>query len=177
MAQVKVTVTTASIPAAARPRYEEIVTECETFCRAHLNEEYLELCRRMAATLARKRPSPILSGPVRSWACGIVYVLGQLNFLFDKSQTPHMRANELCAGFGVAASTGGNKANQIRTLLKIRPYDPDWCLPGRLADHPLAWKISVNGFIMDARQAPREIQEEALRLGLIPFLPEPVEER
>ena len=30
----------------------------------------------------------------------------------DKSQNPHMRADELCAWFGVAASTGGNKAKQ-----------------------------------------------------------------
>jgi hypothetical protein len=31
--------------------------------------------------------------------------------------------------------------------------------------------ITVDGFIIDARYAPREIQEEALRKGLIPYLP------
>lgn len=31
--------------------------------------------------------------------------------------------------------------------------------------------ITVNGIVMDARQAPREVQEEAFRLGLIPSLP------
>ena len=39
-------------------------------------------------------------------------------------------------------------------------------------DNPLAWMLSVNGVILDARHAPRAIQEEALRLGLIPYLPE-----
>jgi hypothetical protein len=29
----------------------------------------------------------------------------------------------------------------------------------------------VNGLIVDIRDAPREAQEEALRLGLIPYLP------
>lgn len=31
--------------------------------------------------------------------------------------------------------------------------------------------IQVNGFVMDARHAPREIQEEAFRKGLIPYIP------
>ncbi|HEV2122682.1 MAG TPA: hypothetical protein VGW38_07905 [Chloroflexota bacterium] len=33
--------------------------------------------------------------------------------------------------------------------------------------------ISVNGLIFDARYAPSEIQQEALRRGLIPYLPPP----
>ena len=32
--------------------------------------------------------------------------------------------------------------------------------------------ISVDGLIIDARFAPRAIQEEALAKGLIPYLPE-----
>jgi hypothetical protein len=35
----------------------------------------------------------------------------------------------------------------------------------------MAWFIQVNGLIVDARRAPREIQEEAFRQGLIPYLP------
>ncbi len=38
--------------------------------------------------------------------------------------------------------------------------------------NPIAWMISVNGLLIDARQAPREIQEEAWSKGLIPYLPE-----
>jgi hypothetical protein len=36
----------------------------------------------------------------------------------------------------------------------------------------MSWLISVNGLIIDARQAPRAVQVEALRKGLIPYLPE-----
>jgi hypothetical protein len=35
----------------------------------------------------------------------------------------------------------------------------------------MAWYITVNGFIMDARSAPREIQEVAFAKGLIPYIP------
>ena len=37
--------------------------------------------------------------------------------------------------------------------------------------NPLAWMIQVNGLIADARRLPREVQEEALRKGLIPYIP------
>jgi len=32
--------------------------------------------------------------------------------------------------------------------------------------------IPVNGVIVDMRTTPREIQEQAYQLGLIPFIPE-----
>ena len=83
-----------------------------------------------------------------------------------------MRADELCAWFGVAASTGGNKAKQIRDMLRINQLDGKWMIPSMVGKHPLAWMISVNGFIVDARSLPRPIQEEAYRKGLIPYLPE-----
>ena len=37
--------------------------------------------------------------------------------------------------------------------------------------NPMAWMISVNGFLVDARFLKREFQEEALRKGLIPYIP------
>lgn len=97
--------------------------------------------------------------------------MGSVNFLFDKTQTPHMSASELCALCGVSKSTAGAKARVIQDSLHISPFDPHWCLPSKLADNPLAWMITVNGLIIDARHAPREIQEEAVRRGLIPSLP------
>ena len=42
----------------------------------------------MAAALTRKRPSPLESRRARSWAAGIVYALGQVNFLSDDSREP-----------------------------------------------------------------------------------------
>ena len=84
---------------------------------------------------------------------------------------PHLRASELCALFGVSPSTGAARASEIRKAFKMHQMDPAWCLPSKLDDNPLAWLISVNGVIVDARYAPRQVQEEALRLGLIPYLP------
>ena len=159
------------IPIALQGRYDEIVALTDVFCEKHLTEEYRDLCRRMAATLCRKRPSPVISGPARSWACGIAYAVGRVNFLFDRHQTPHMRADMLCEHFGVSQKTGSAKSGAILTLLKISLMDPRCSLRSQLAENPMAWMLEVNGFIVDARQMPRDFQEEAFRGGFIPFIP------
>jgi hypothetical protein len=63
-------------------------------------------------------------------------------------------------------------AEQIRDMFGMYQMDPDWTLPSKIGDNMLAWMIQVNGFAIDARNAPREIQEEAFRKGLIPYIPE-----
>jgi hypothetical protein len=35
----------------------------------------------------------------------------------------------------------------------------------------MAWMIMVNGFVVDVRQMPRDVQEVAYAKGLIPYLP------
>jgi hypothetical protein len=92
-----------------------------------------------------------------------------------------MRMTDIDEGFGVSEATGSAKSKAIRDLLKIHPLDPEWTLPGRMDENPMAWMIEVNGLIVDARRLPRQIQEEAFRKGLIPYIPgdragEPAEE-
>jgi len=161
-----------SVPQKLRPPFDAITRITEAVCTQHLTDDYAQLARTLTATLCRKRPSPLATGKVESWAAGILYALGTVNFLFDKRQTPHLRADDLCALLGVSTSTTSAKAKTIRDLLDMVPLDPRWCLPSKLADNPLAWMIQVNGLIMDARTAPRAIQEEAFRRGLIPYIPE-----
>lgn len=158
------------VPKSAQHLYDAITLLTDAFCAEHLTEEYNDLARKMTAALARKRPPPISRGRTDTWACGIIYALGQVNFLFDPSQDPHMRADELCQVFGVSKSTAGNKAKAIRDALKMYNYDPKWSLPSKLATHPTAWMIMVDGFIIDARHAPLEIQRIAFEKGLIPYV-------
>lgn len=159
------------IPKKLQARFAEITAIADSVCQKHLNDEYAEMSRKMAAALARKRPSPLPRGRANVWACGIVYTIGFVNFLFDKSFPPYMSAEDLCAAFGVAKSTGYNKSREIRNLFDIMQFDPRWTLPSLMEDNPMAWLVSVNGLIVDVRHAPRPIQEEAFRKGLIPYLP------
>ena len=156
------------VPHQMHPVYDEITRLTDAVCRDHLDEEYAQLCRQLAAALARKRPSPMARGKPEIWACAVVYALGAVNFLFDKTQTPYLRADELCSLFGVSQSTAANKARQIRDMFDMVQADPRWYRPSQMNDNPIAWRVMVNGFIVDVRMMPREIQEEAYRKGLIP---------
>jgi hypothetical protein len=159
-----------SIPAVARPAYEAVIAITDTVCRGHLNEEWAALCRDLAAALARKRPSPLLRGQPEIWSAGILHALGMVNFLFDRSQTPSMSVGELSDACGVKQSTMGTKSKLIRDLFKMYQFDPKWTLPSKMDQNPYVWMISVNGLLMDARYAPPEIQAEAYRLGVIPYI-------
>jgi hypothetical protein len=159
------------IPAPARPAYDVIAGMTEAFCRDHLNEEYEVMCRRLAGALARKRPSPLASGKPQTWACGIVRTIGWVNYLDDRSGKPHLKLTAIDKAFGVAESTGQGKSKAIRTMLKIRGFDPQWTLPSRMDKNPMAWMIEVNGILVNARYLKREFQEEAVRQDLIPSIP------
>lgn len=148
-----------------------IVGLTDAFCREHLNEEYAAMCRQLAAALARKRPSPLVRGQRETWACGIVRTIGWVNFLGDRTQRPHMKLTQIDEAFGVSQSTGEAKAKTIRTLLKISQLDPRWTLPSKLDDNLRVWLLSVNGFVIDIRDAPRELQVAAYEKGLIPYIP------
>ena len=155
-----------------QPVFDSIAELTDGVCEKHLNDEYAELARKVIAFLSRKRPSPLLRGGANTWACGILYALGFVNFLFDKSQEPYLSAEQLCDVFGVKKSTGYNKSRVVRDTLKMRQFDPRWCLPSLMDENPLVWMIEVDGRVMDARWIPREIQEIAYRKGLIPYIPE-----
>lgn len=159
------------VPDSMQELYDEIVAISDAFCKEHFNDEYAEMARKMTAALARKRPSPLVNGRTNGWAAGILYTLGQVNFLFDKSQSPHMRADELCKRIGVSQQTASGRAQKIREMLDIFPMHPDWTLPSRVDDNPLVWILNVNGYMVDIRSMPREAQVVAYDKGLIPYIP------
>jgi Domain of unknown function (DUF6398) len=160
------------VPKEMQGYFEDITQLTDAFCQTYLNSEYAKLCRELTATLCRKRPSPLVRGKSANWACGIIHALGLVNFLFDPSQTPHVTASQIWEYFALSSSTMQAKSKQIRDLLGMHQMDPDWSTPTMMDRNPLVWMLNVNGLIIDVRYAPREIQEEAFRRGLIPYIPD-----
>ena len=160
-----------SIPKSMQATYDAVVRLTDEFCRERLNEEYAELARAMAATLSRKRPSPLASGQARTWACAILYELGRVNFLSDRASQPYMTLAELRAGFGVSQGTASAKARVIEDALRVRLFDPEWTLPSQRDRNPMVWMAEVNGLLVDLRRMPREVQEIAYEKGMIPYIP------
>lgn len=146
------------IPRAMRPRVAEILVITDELCAACLDREYAELAGELVARLARKRPSPLARGDVRIWAAGALYALGQINFLFDRSQQPHLTADRLAGQLGVVKTTMANKATTIHRALDLGYYEPGLTRQSLYDDPPLAWILQA---------LPAALQDAARRRGLI----------
>jgi len=161
-----------NVPKPMQEKFQAIVEITDSFSRENLNDEYAQLIRYAVAAICRKRPSPMATGKANTWACGVTHAIGSVNFVFDKSQTPHVKTGELYKKFGVSESTGQAKSKAVRDMLGMYQMDPNWSLPSRLQSNPMAWMLSVNGMLVDVRRMPREVQEIAFEKGLIPYIPD-----
>ncbi|OGB33947.1 MAG: hypothetical protein A3F78_14080 [Burkholderiales bacterium RIFCSPLOWO2_12_FULL_61_40] len=159
------------IPNAMAEKFAAITKLTDAFSAQHLNEEYRQTIHRVVGALARKRPSPLLKGKESVWAAAAVHAVGRVNFLDDSSQSPHCKSKVIYAYFEIGESTGQNKSKEIRDALKMGQFSPEWTLPSRLANNPLVWMLQVNGFMVDIRNAPADLQRMAFEKGLIPYVP------
>jgi hypothetical protein len=83
----------------------------------------------------------------------------------------------MMSNVGVSQNTASAKATEIMRMFDLIQMHPEWTLPSLIDRNPLVWMISVDGFLIDARYAPRPMQEEAYRLRLIPYISGEPEER
>ena len=75
---------------------EKLIGLVSSFCDEKLDAEYKMLSIRLVQKLGRKRDVPFKRGKLEIWASGVIYALGQINFLFDKSFEPYSSADEIC---------------------------------------------------------------------------------
>jgi hypothetical protein len=176
MAKKGKSLSSTTIPPEVLPKFKAITALTDAFCRQHLNEEYAEMCRRLAIALAQKRPTPLVRGREEVWACGIVRTIGWANMLDDPKSSPYMKLIDIDPQFGVANSTGQGKCMAIKRMFGIGRLDVDWTLPSRLGENPVVWKVWVNDELVDIRQESREKQEAAFQKGEIPWIPADREE-
>ncbi len=159
-----------SVPEGFRDRFLDICDLTDAFCRKHLNEEYEQFCREMALELCQDG-SPASRGQAVSWAAGVVYALGQVNFLTDPHQQPHMTSRQIADGFGISVSNMQAKGRVLREGLGLMPFDLDWTLPSLMEDNPLRWMCQVDEAVVDIRAMPHHVQQDAFEKGLIPYIP------
>lgn len=159
------------IPATMAEKFSAITSLTDAFCAQHLNEDYRQMIHQVVGALARKRPSPLLKGKENVWAAAAVHAVGRVNYLDDASQSPHCKPKVIYDFFEIAESTGQNKSKEIRDLLKMGPLAHKWMLPSRIADNSLVWMLQINGFFVDIRGMPVEVQQMAFDKGLIPYVP------
>jgi hypothetical protein len=135
------------------------------FCREFLDEDYGQLCEKLIRKMSRKRAVPFLSGRIEIWAAAVVYALGSINFLFDKSFKPFATAEDICNFFGTTKSTTSQKAKTIRDMFKMGYFDGDFSTARMREEDPFSNFVMINGLIADKRSLPPEIQEMLRREG------------
>ena len=110
-----------------------------------------------------RRGRSMMNSPMRSLncVCGFVSALNPCPFT-----TPRRTERP----FGLAPSTASAKAPKSQTSSAVSAGRP-MALPELIEDNPALWTFSLNGFIVDARNLPQEIQQEAAKRGLIPYVP------
>lgn len=108
------------VPTDVRLRYEAITALIDAFCRQYLNEEYAEMCRRLATALAQRQPTPLKRGRAEVWACEIVRTIGWANILDNPKRSPYMKLIDIDPELGVANSTGQGKSMAIKRMFGSR---------------------------------------------------------
>jgi hypothetical protein len=97
------------------------------FCLEILNSEaYDEICYKILDKLEQHPDQPLNRGKEDIWAASIAHAVGSINLLFSSSSHPHISVDELNSFFGTRSTTTSKKSLDLRDLLRISPYNPDF---------------------------------------------------
>lgn len=139
---------------------EKLLEMTNTFCTQQLNEDYRQLCEKLIRKLGRKKVIPFQKGKPEVWASAVVYALGSINFLFDKSSEPYMETKQICEYFGTNNSTVSKKASDIKKMFKMSHFNPEFSTQKMAAENPLNNMVVVDGFIVPLDTLPAELQQQ-----------------
>lgn len=102
---------------------EKIIKLVYNYCKKHLDEEYKNLCTILIEDLIEQDKGVFKRGKKEIWAASIVWTIGSVNFLGDKSFEPYATLADVCNYFNVNTSTVGQKAGKIRELFDIENFN------------------------------------------------------
>jgi hypothetical protein len=134
--------------ALVKEKADRLIELTSDFCKQHLNDEYRDLCEKLIKKMGRKRDVPFTRGGLEIWAASVIFALGSINFLFDRSSTPYVTRDKLCAHFDSKKSTVSQKAGAIRDMFKMTYWDEDFSTSAMRKSDPFANLVMVNGLIV-----------------------------
>lgn len=155
----------------ARDQHKAAQRFIREVCTDALNEECYDMSIKLLDKLLFQFPDRLERGQAKSWAAAIVYTIGRINFLFDPRQIPHLVASELAQKFNVSQGMASKKSSELFDLFDLTQFDPDWTLPSLIDMNPFIWQVMVDGWVVDIRTQPRELQVMAYEQGIIPYIP------
>jgi len=142
-----------------KKREKKLLELTGTFCEQHLDNDYAQLCDKLIKKLGRKRDVPFQRGKIEIWAAAVIHALGAINFLFDKSFEPYISLDQLNDYFGTNKSTVTNKSKQIKDLLKLWHFSPEFSTQHMTDNNPFNDMVIVDGFIVPLSELSEDLQK------------------
>lgn len=135
----------------------------EKYCTANLDAEYNRLCKKVYMDLLNENPEIFNRGKPEIWAAAIIWAIGSVNFLDDRSFLPYASLSDVCGYFNTNNSTTGQKASLIRSTLNMDVFSGEYLrkdskLPGFID----RIQVNENGFIYlrDEEEPEPEINKQ-----------------
>lgn len=142
-----------------KQKEEKLLEMTGTFCAQKLDDDYFQLCEKLIKKLGRKKDVPFQRGKLEIWAAAVVYAIGSINFLFDKSFEPYMTAEQISEYFGTKNSTVSNKAREIKDMFDMWHFSPEFSTQRMAESNPFSQMVMVDGFIMPIDTLPDDLQQ------------------
>ena len=142
-----------------KEREKRLLEMTGMFCSQKLDYDYFRLTEKLIKKMGRKREVPFKRGKLEIWAAAVIYTIGSINFLFDKSFEPYVTAQEISDYFGTKNSTVSNKAGQIRKMLNLTMFDNEFSTEHVNETNPFNNMVVVDGLIVPLSSIPEDLQE------------------
>ncbi|GAB7015852.1 DUF6398 domain-containing protein [Methanogenium cariaci] len=136
---------------------ERLIRMTGEYCDEYLDEEYKVLCEKLIRKMSRKRPVPFLSGRIEIWAAAVVYALGSINYLFDKSTKPYASPADICDYFKTKKSTTSQKAKGIRDMFDLYFFDEEFSTSREDEEDLYEDLVLIDGVIVPKDMLPPEL--------------------
>lgn len=142
---------------------EALIEMTDGFADLYLDEDYKMLCQKLIKKMGRKRNVPFLSGRIEIWAAAVVYSLGAINFLFDKSFEPYASADEICDYFGTKKSTTSQKAKKIKDMFRMSYFDEEFSTKKMQERNPFNDLVMIDGLIVSRSALLEALERECIK--------------
>lgn len=142
-----------------KERENKLLEMTGMFCSQKLDDNYFQLSEKLIKKMGRKREVPFKRGKLEIWAASVIYTIGSINFLFDKSFEPYISAQEINDYFGTKSSTVSNKAGQIRKMFNLKMFDNEFATEHMNETNPINNLVMVDGLIVPLSSIPEDLQE------------------
>jgi len=134
---------------------QEVKSLYQSYCKEHLDNEYLKLCDKVNNDLLSVDADVFKRGKSNIWAAAMVWAVGSVNFLGDRSSEPYASLKDICDHFEANTSTVGQKAGMIREWLDMDYFNEEYVR----SDSSLVKMLDSLVMTEDGFIVPREMVE------------------